>query len=70
MSEDLSPLLQIQKTKCYGVAAVTGRAHCQRQVAFLESVTTCQKSYIQFLSPPVHIARWVRMHRFLSACLE
>ncbi len=23
-----------------------------------------------FLSPPVHIARWARMHRFLSVCLS
>ncbi len=25
---------------------------------------------IHFLSPPVHIARWAHMHRFLSVCLS
>ncbi len=38
----------------HGIFALTGRAHCQCQVAFL--------------SPPVHIARWAHMHRFMSVC--
>ena len=41
----------------YCIITVTGRAHCQRQVAFL--------------SPPVHVARWAHMHHFLSVvCLS
>ncbi len=35
---------------------------------YVVTTSDTSETFSQYLSPPVHVARWALMHRFLSVC--